>query len=197
MRNLAFSIHILLLGTLGTTFQLASQEFVIDQTMPYVYIKLDHVGTRTPILEGESTKGLWLRLVNNCRVPISVISHDTGTRDPGVAINHEVVPNDIASIPTLLGPESTPPDRDDAKAPPGYLFHVGTRAVIPPGGTLLFSVPANHVSPSWFLRVPFTLVPANNHTAQPSSQAVFTWTDLPEKFRALGHAPVSPNPTKR
>ncbi len=195
MRNLTLSIHALFLATLGTAFQLGAQEFVIDQTRPYVYIKLDHVGTRAPILEGESTKGLWLRLVNNCRVPISVISHDTGTQDPGVAINHEVVMNDSSPVPTLLEPESSPAYRHDTKAPPGYLFHVGTRTVIPPGGTLLFSVPANHVSPSWFLRVTFTLEPTNNHAPQPSSQVVFTWTDIPEKFRDPGPAPVSPKPT--
>jgi len=188
MKSISIPTAAALFAVWGATFQLPGQEFVIDQTKPYVYIKFDHLGTRAPILEGESPKGLWLRLVNNCRVPVSVLARDTGTRDPGVVINDEVVPSDIAPAPILIGPEPNSSHRDKAKPPEGYDFHVGSRTMIRPGETLLFSVPANHVRPSWFLRVTFTLEPLKSHIPQPSSQAAFTWADLPEQFRQAGFA---------
>jgi hypothetical protein len=40
------------------------QSFVLDQTKPYVYLKFDHIGSRTPVRDGEGNTGIWLRVVN-------------------------------------------------------------------------------------------------------------------------------------
>ena len=58
--------------------------FLIDPSKHYVYLKFDHVGDRHPLSRDEASKGLWLRLVNNCRIPIVVAIFNTGTADPGV-----------------------------------------------------------------------------------------------------------------
>jgi hypothetical protein len=183
MRNTAIAIAGVLAAMWAATYQVPGQEFVIDQTKPYVYIRFDHEGTRVPVLEGESTKGLWLRLVNNCRVPISVLSNDTRTQNAGVVINYEVVANDGGPVPKLVGPGSSSSEQSETKPPGGYSFHVGSRTVIAPGETLLFSVPANQVNPSWFVRATFKLEPNKNRVPQPSSEVDFTWNDIPKQFR--------------
>ncbi|MGC2299646.1 MAG: hypothetical protein WA476_12645, partial [Acidobacteriaceae bacterium] len=70
-----------------------SKNFLLDASKPYVYLELDHVGPREPMLEGEPTVGLWLRLKNNCTVPIVVVllKGSSVKAEPGVM--DEIVPN--------------------------------------------------------------------------------------------------------
>jgi hypothetical protein len=66
--------------------------FLLDASRPFVYVAFDHTGPRQQVTQGESPNGLWLRLVNNCKIPIEVRTFDLGTTDPGVGINYDVVP---------------------------------------------------------------------------------------------------------
>src|SRR5712692_3054608 len=68
-------------------------DFVIDPSKHYVYLKFDHVGDREPLSADEPSKGLWLRLVNNCRLPITVATFNTENPgpDPGIGVYDEVV----------------------------------------------------------------------------------------------------------
>jgi hypothetical protein len=135
---LAFVSITLLLGSAAATpAQISPRNFEIDASKPYVYIRFDHLGHRKPVNDGESAKGLWLRLVNNCRLPIQVSALGPGTGDPGVALNFEVVPNAGRFAP----------DAEQKKQMPfGYAADIGTLVTIPPRGDLLFSVPAESVS---------------------------------------------------
>lgn len=54
-----------------------AQSFVIDKQKPYVYLKVDHVGSREPLIKGESAQGIWLHLFNNCKIPIVVVEVET------------------------------------------------------------------------------------------------------------------------
>jgi len=74
------SIMLLALASSGLA-QMSPQQFVIDQSKPYVYLRFDHLGNREPAHGGESAKGLWLRLVNNCNLPIKISVFDVGTRN--------------------------------------------------------------------------------------------------------------------
>src|SRR6266852_5851871 len=65
--------------------------FLIDPSKHYVYLKFDHVGEREPLSADETSRGLWLRFVNNCRIPVIVAIFDTGTANPGVGVYDEVV----------------------------------------------------------------------------------------------------------
>lgn len=162
--------------------QISSKNFVIDDTKPYVYIKFDHVGTRKPSNDWESTKGLWLRLVNNCRLPISISVMDPGTGESGVALSFEVVPES-----GLFGPDA----EQRKKMPFGYSFDIGTLVTIPPKGDLLFSVPAESVTKQWYIQVRFQFllpepktkkfVPSGNY--DPYLVADFDWDNIPEKYR--------------
>lgn len=159
-----------------------AKNFEIDKSKPYVYIKFDHFGIRKPVNDWESTKGLWLRLVNNCRLPIGVSVLGLGTGDPGVAVNFEVVP--------MTGRDA--PDADQRKKMPfGYAADIGTLVTIPPKGDLLFSVSAESVTKQWFIQVRFgfalpepkALDAPTSGNYEPYSVVDFTWYNIPEGSR--------------
>jgi hypothetical protein len=69
-------------------------DFLIDPSKPYVYLELDHVGPRRPLREGEPGTGLWLRLKNNCRLPIVVMAYGSlSAGDEVLSVADEVVRN--------------------------------------------------------------------------------------------------------
>jgi hypothetical protein len=79
---------------------------------------------------------------------------------------------------------------DYGAKPMGYTsaLDVAGTEKIDPGKTFLFSVPANHVAPTWYVQVPFQFdLPPTNH-AQPVSYAAFEWGDIPEKSRWVSNA---------
>lgn len=162
--------------------QVSAKNFEIDESKPYVYIKFDHFGDRKPVNDWESTKGLWLRLVNNCRLPIGVSVLGLGTGDPGVAVNFEVVPT---------AGRDAPDAEQRKKIPFGYAADIGTLVTIPPKGDLLFSVPAESVTKQWYIQVRFGIVlpepkssnyqPSGNY--EPYSVVDFNWYIIPEQFR--------------
>ena len=128
--------------------QMSSKQFVIDESKPYVYLKFDHIGDRKPANDWESSKGLWLRLVNNCGLPIKINVFDLGTGDPGVGVNFEVVP--------VIGRVDGDAEHQ-TKKPFGYDIEIGTLVTIPPKGDLLFSVPAESVTKLWSIKPRWTL----------------------------------------
>ena len=167
------SIMLLALASSGLA-QMSPQQFVIDQSKPYVYLRFDHLGNREPAHGGESAKGLWLRLVNNCNLPIKISVFDVGTRNAGVGINFEVVPL-TGRIDSDFG--------EHKKMPVGYAVDIGLTRIIPPKGDLLFSVPAESVTKQWYIRVRFDFdIPAPKGSYHPYSVADFTWYDIPKQF---------------
>jgi hypothetical protein len=185
----ALTSAIVLLGTASTAIaQISAKNFEIDDTKPYVYIKFDHFGDRKPVNDWESTKGLWLRLVNNCRLPISISVMDPGTGDPGAVVNFEVVPN-----AGLFAPDA----EQKKRMPFGYFSDFGTLVTIPPKGDFLFSVPAESVTRQWYIQVrfDFELPKSKSKNFQPSenydpySVVDFDWYNIPEKYRVIEPAP--------
>jgi hypothetical protein len=147
--------------------------FVRDAEKPYVYVAFDHVGPREPVTSGETPQGLWLRVVNNCRIPIELRTFDLGTRDPGVAINYDVI-----AVGGII--DERPPGRQ----PRGYSSDTGSVAVIAPGGTLLFSVPRDHVTKWWYLQTRFDFaIPLPRSGTHPFGTVAFFWEDIPVKYR--------------
>lgn len=51
-----------------------SSDFLLDQSKPYVYLEVDHVGARKPLRDGEPNTGIWLRMKNNCKLPIVIMA---------------------------------------------------------------------------------------------------------------------------
>jgi hypothetical protein len=157
----------LLLLAVATMYAQPDTSFVLDGTKPYVYLQFDHVGPRKPLHEGEPSTGLWLRIVNNCKVPISVRTYGVTTGDIGTGVFDEIVPvqqvftvqADSGEIPlsTDEKPTQKTANEPSAKMPEGYSAELSSVTRVLPGKSLLFSVPRNHVSRDWFLRVKFAL----------------------------------------
>jgi hypothetical protein len=160
-------VCVLLLAAASVYAQSSDTSFVLDATKPYVYLQFDHVGPRTPLHEGEPSTGLWLRIVNNCKVPIRVRSYGVTTGDAGIGIFDEVIPvqqgltvqakSGEIPLSTDENPTQKTPNESSAKMPTRHSAELSSATLVPPGKTLLFSVPRNHVSRDWFLRVKFTL----------------------------------------
>jgi hypothetical protein len=172
----------------------ASQSFVLNGAKPYVYIGFDHAGNRKPLGPRENEQGFWLKVVNNCRVPVTLATFETGTSDPGIGVFHDVVPYQTSGIRGFPGPQvETPskgardgPSESATKPPEGYSAEVSSMTTIAPGESVLFSVPSNHLSPKWYLRVRFTLAVSLNRIGdQPYSYAEFRWEQLPDTVKML------------
>lgn len=141
--------------------QQAMPDFVLNPAKPYVYLQFDHVGPRKPIRDGEGNVGLWLHIVNNCREPITVPTFGLTSGDPGVGVFDEVIPDSVTT--GVMDSSGIDPSEGAAPAPTaihpphGYSAEVFSMTRVLPGKDLLFSVPLNHVSDQWFMRVRFVL----------------------------------------
>ena len=154
----------------------SASKLSLDPSEPFVYIALDHIGSRPPVDDYEPHKGLWLRIVNNSAFPIAVITMEAATKPELTLVADEV----IARV-TRINPNDPPP----GPMPAGYSAAIGSPVIIASGKSLLFSVPVNHVSKSWYLRVPFRfhLAPLKA-SEQPICYAEFTLENVPEDQRA-------------
>jgi len=174
------NLWIPLAGVLAVSSMLAQPNpFVLDPAKPFAYVKFDHVGKRKPALEGESTRGLWLRLVNNCRLPITVITFDLGTGDPAAGLNYTVVP--AGGMRPVHDPSST----RVPEMPRGYSSDTGSVATIAPGQDLLFSIPGDQVTESWHIQLNFNFdLPEPREGVNPRGVVAFYWDGIPQKDRA-------------
>jgi hypothetical protein len=153
--------------------QESNHRFVLNDTKPYAFLQFDHTGPRKPIQAGETTQGLWLKIVNNCEVPISVKTYGSTPGDPEVSVLDEVIPVQGGFSVLEDAEQASGSERNlHALMPHGYSTEVSPLARILPGTSLLFSVPRNHVGLNWFLRVKVTL-----DVSQPSA-GLGPWTQL-------------------
>lgn len=158
--------------------------FVIDSSRPCVYIEFQRVAKRKPLSDEEVSTGVWLRLKNNTRVPIQVMTFDPGTGDQETGVMDEVVQINSTVGFRSSGNQAQSVTFEAAGSPKGYSVDVGSTAVIGPGESLPFSVPLNHVGPTWYLRVRFEFdLPPTTAGRQPYSFVDFSWADVPAKDR--------------
>lgn len=70
-------------------------QFLIDVSKPYAYLEVDHVGPRKPVRDNEPDVGIWLRMKNNCRLPIAVVAVETQAKNgrDGIILENKIVPN--------------------------------------------------------------------------------------------------------
>ena len=71
------------------------RQFLIDVSKPYAYLEVDHVGPRKPVRDTEPDVGIWLRIRNNCRLPIAVVAVEMQAKDgrDGIILEDEIVAN--------------------------------------------------------------------------------------------------------
>jgi hypothetical protein len=112
--------------------------FVIDANQPYAYVKFDHISKGVKRSDEEPDLRIWLRLTNNCRLPIMV--RTTGVPD-GVLKDETGVMDIIVAIEASRGPEFIGTRRGDgtvvgrepfvkatpSELPHDYWYEVGSR----------------------------------------------------------------------
>jgi hypothetical protein len=148
-----------------------SYPFVLDSSKPFAYLRFSRIGARKPARQGELRVGLWLELVNNCRLSIAAVGRDLGTGDPGVALDYRVVRGATAVASTKMPPE-------------GYSFDVGSPLVVISGASLLFSLPADHVTDDWHIEVDLRFeLPGRTTERNPRIVVSFFSDDIPAGSR--------------
>jgi len=212
MKKTYFSVIFLLtplcVGALCAQTQKTTQavnDFVIIRNRPFVYLKFDHIGQGEPRSEDEPASRIWLRLINNCRVPIIV--HTFGVPEGSPKFEQGVMYKVVAN-PPVLGmviegfktgqtnepmshkEQATPTQTRSDETPEGYMFHVGSFQSLAPEEAILFSVPANHFDKRWHLEIPIEFdLPSGKGPPDPSTggQPVividFSLWDLPPGVR--------------
>jgi hypothetical protein len=141
--------------------------FVIDDSRPYVYLLFDHSGKGVRSADGDSDSRFWFRLINNCQVPIKVRTSGVPKGRPvgEIGIIYEVVENrnrgvEITSTAISTGTDKPlPPQTNENRSLPipiGNVANLSSAHAIPPKGSLLFSIPANHLSSKWHIEIPYT-----------------------------------------
>jgi hypothetical protein len=163
--------------------------FVLDQSKPFAYLQFDHIGPRKPLQGGEGAKGLWLRAINNCRIPIVFRGHNAPEGDAGFNLDDEVIPKEpmlqIFSTPqegAEIERKRRERDRELKHKPQGYESEVFGGIRVDPGKDILFSLPLSHVGEYWFMRVKFALdVGGSSNSLGPFTSLDFYNWDIPKK----------------
>ncbi len=189
MKKLVF-VFILLLGANAFSQEVDSANFVLDPSKPYVYLKFDHIGPRKPHQDSEDNMGLWLKVVNNCRIPIVFRASGGLPGDIEATLEDEVVEQEqgiqIVSDQEINQFERTVQLRKERLKlkPEGYSFEVSGVARVQPGQVLLISFPLNHVDDFWYLRVKFALELNRSSVATgPFTYLPFGKWDIPRNER--------------
>lgn len=121
---------------------------------PTVYITFERTGERRPLEEGESNKGVWLRLHNNTRwkikiaafnVPESPSSPKDG-KEVGLYYEVEMV-NHSGEGQFVRGAKESSKTKENSDLPIGYRKGgVISHTWIQPGDSLIFSIPREHLT---------------------------------------------------
>jgi hypothetical protein len=195
--------------------QQPASDFVLDPDKPYVYLQFDHVGPRISNREGEGNVGLWLRIVNNCRIPISVPALSPIPGIPGDILFDEVATDPVtmrvwsedlsaasadAPVGTPAGGPSTEVSAKSAPAgvknnpPRGYSGELYNMFRVLPGKDILFSVPISHVQNGYYMRVWFVLDAGRStpETGPHSYLNFFEYQIPPKAMEELEEKPRSP-----
>jgi hypothetical protein len=137
-----------------------------------VSLSFDHV-VRPAASRKDSEIGLlWLRLKNNSGAPIRVLAGAAQDGAEGVEVVHEIVEDSGSGKPASGW--IAPPSRYSP-------VNAATTVEIQPKSDLLFSVPLNHVGPSWRLQITFESV--RPQARRQESTVDFTWAGVPAKER--------------
>ena len=145
------------------------------QNLSGVSISFDHVAVPPSARTDSEPDLLWLRIRNNSRTPIQVLATAPQAGAQGVELVHEIVETSGAAKPEAGW--ISPPERYSP-------INEATTLEIQPHAGLQFSVPLNHVGPSWRLRVTFEFaIPKARSERQRQGTVDFTWTDIPVKER--------------
>jgi hypothetical protein len=141
-----------------------AEQFIFNKERAFTYLQFDHIGKGPRRNENEPAYRIWLRFVNNCRVPIVIRTSGVPDGSPvgEVGLFHKVAANPPysgASGGSILSSGANPkPTESPAATPPmpsGYDADVSSTATLGASESLLFSIPVSHLSATWHIEIPF------------------------------------------
>jgi hypothetical protein len=104
-------------------------EMRLNPKKPTVYITYQRMGPREPLFEGESKKGVWLRLHNNTRWKLVLRTGGVPNRSYGDAgLFYEIERTEGSGLTPIASQN-----------------HVASVIQLKPGGSLVFSLPLEHL----------------------------------------------------
>jgi hypothetical protein len=141
-----------------------AEQFIFNKERAFTYLQFDHVGKGPRRNEKEPAYRIWLRLVNNCHVPIVIRTsgvpdgspvgevgffHHVVANPPAYGVSHGIILESGANPKIAESPAAAPP------MPDGYDADVSSTATLQVSESLLFSIPINHLSGKWHIEIPF------------------------------------------
>lgn len=184
---------------LSQTTQLR-RKFLVNANHPFVYVKFDHIGPGIPRDEDEPSLRIWLRLTNNCRIPILVRANGVPDESPKdeIGVQYEVVRNPEVRMAVLMDKPGSQkatgqqePEAAIEELPRGNNFHVASLVSVEPGSDILFSIPINGLSDKWHVEIPFEFeLPKGKGPRDPIDGGIpamvlnYSLWDLPPKSQA-------------
>lgn len=146
----------------------------IDSKRPYVDVVFERYGKRRPVFEGDGELGVWLRLRNNCILPLKVYVLRRRNENEGVLLVHRI----FEESNTLMAPPVK--SQVMVQRPNGYVnTDLVSLITIESKASALFSVPLFHVTRSWDLQIEIFLQdPSSDTGKQPRVFVNFDWFSL-------------------
>ena len=117
-------------------FSGTQSELRLRKDMPTVYITFERAGKRKPLEQGESDQGVWLRLHNNTRWPLTLAMNGVAKEYGDAALFYDVLSEGQVVIEGRC--------------------HVCSSNPLHPGGSLLFSLPREDLVKGGAIRVKFS-----------------------------------------
>lgn len=108
----------------------------IKKGMPTIYITFERIGARKPLEQGESNEGVWLRLHNNTRWPLTLAMNGVPKEYGDAALFYDVL--------------------SEGKVIVERKCHACSSNQLSPGNSLLFSVPREVLAKEGAIRVKFS-----------------------------------------
>lgn len=142
--------------------------FRIIKEKPTVYIAFDHAAKREPLLNGESNQGIWLRLHNNTRWAIRLQMNDIPRQYGDANLFYEVLSENKVVID--MG------------------CHVCSSNKLPPGKSILFSIPREYLNKDLAIRISFSYEweedERDSTSLEPEHYVYFYSSELPKTLES-------------
>lgn len=162
----------------------------LTKDKPTVYITFERAGKREPLEVEESSEGIWLRLHNNTHWTIFFPAFGVPKALGEVGMFYEIEATKSLEVyrdaPEIR--ESHKQENCTPELPVGYrLGHVYSMVRLPPGNSIVFSVPREHLAKGLALRISFNYEWQNEDDVfagrEPKSHVYFYSSKLPQIVR--------------
>jgi hypothetical protein len=159
----------------------------VSKDRPTVYITFERVGNREPRRSRESSEGVWLRLHNNTRWRIDLQAHGLSNvflegNEKEVAFYYHVaaVPKPSTRYREIPFPSSPVGEQPECEAPLLGYGDLRSGIELPPGKSILFSVPREHVCKNLYVIVDFRYAWESGRAGEPQHSVRFYGSDIPQ-----------------